>query len=55
VPVAGGIAILAALMFGLGAGILALKDAYCEPSTGGGTPTPPDIPVERFGEPIPAR
>jgi cytoskeletal protein CcmA (bactofilin family) len=55
VPVAGGIAILAALMVGLGAGTMALKDAYCEPATGAGNPPPPEIPVERFGEPIPVR
>jgi hypothetical protein len=55
VPIAGGIAILAVLTFGLGAGTLALKAAYSEPATGAGTPTSPEPLVERSGEPIPAR
>jgi cytoskeletal protein CcmA (bactofilin family) len=55
VPFAGGIAILAVLLFGLGAGLLALKAAYDQPATGAGAPPPPEIPIERYGEPIPAR
>jgi hypothetical protein len=55
VPFAGGVAILAALLFGLGALVLALTATYRETSTVAGPPPPPDVSAERFGEPIPAR
>jgi cytoskeletal protein CcmA (bactofilin family) len=55
VPIAGGIAILAALLFGLGAGTMALKATYEQPAAGAAAPPPPEAPIERYGEPIPAR
>ena len=55
VPVAGGIAILAALMFGLGAGVMTLVATYREPAVMAGSPSTPDDAGRQFGEPIPAR
>lgn len=55
VPNAGGVAILAALVFGLGAGVLTLTATYRELAIVAGDPASPDDPGLRYGEPIPAR
>jgi cytoskeletal protein CcmA (bactofilin family) len=55
VPLVGGVAVLAAVLFGVGAGILTLTTIYREEPVAPGVTPPSDVPVERFGEPIPAR
>jgi hypothetical protein len=55
VPLVGGVAGLAVLLFGVGAGILTLTTIYREEPVAPGVTPPSDVPVERFGEPIPAR
>ena len=55
VPFAGGVAVLAALVFGLGAMVLALTATYRETATAAGPPPPPDVDARSIGEPIPAR
>jgi hypothetical protein len=55
VPVAGGLALFMALLFGLGAGVLALTAGYRELSRKEGAPPPPEVRVEPLGEPMTAR